>query len=167
MLLDSAEMPAWNNAGSWVVIDDTEAVRACELPTAQQLGAGVAISRSFEYVVKLAPDETADPDAVPLLGINTVAAYPDDAAATGAVDAWVDALEACGALQLGSVPGGTTWTFSAQDEASRDNSWFDFVGVAAQGRTTTLVGFSVYGQDANAEGDPLATSMEASLARLP
>ena len=43
----------------------------------------------------------------------------------------------------------------------------DFVGVAAVGPQTTLVAFSVYGQDANYEGDPLAGSIQAAIARLP
>ena len=167
LLLDTTEMPRWNDAGTWTVIDDTDAVRACDLPSAEDLGAAVAISRSFRFVPDLAEGDTVDPNAVPMLGINTVAAYPDDAASTQAVTDWVDALAACGAVPLGSVQGGTTWTFSAPDESSPDDSYFDFVGVAAQGPTTTLVAFSVHGQDANYEGDPLATSLEAAIDRLP
>lgn len=167
MLLEPGEMPVWNAAGSWEGIDDTDALRACRLPSAVDLGATTAISRSFEYRVELGEGETADPSAVPLLGINTVAGYPDDSAAEQGITGWLEALAACGAQQVGSVQEGTTWTVFAPDEASPGEGWFDFVGVAATGRTTTLVGFSVYGQDANYEGDPLAPSLEASLSRLP
>jgi hypothetical protein len=167
MLLDPAEMPVWNNAGTWQVIDDTPAVRACDLPSAEDLGATVSISRSFEFVVDLRPGDTADPTAVPMLGVSNVAAYPDDAGAEQAVTDWVDALGACDAVQLGTVTAGSTWTFSAFDPSSRDNAYFDFVGVAAVGARTTLVAFSLHGQDANYEGDPLADSLDAAVARLP
>lgn len=167
MLLETGDMPVWNNAGTWQVIDDTPAVRACELPSAEDLGATVSVSRSFEFVAELQPGDTADPTAVPMLGISNVAAYPDDAAATQAVAEWVDALGGCDAVQLGTVSNGSTWTFSAIDEASPDNAYFDFVGVAASGPRTTLVAFSVHGQDANYEGDPLADSLAAAVARLP
>jgi hypothetical protein len=167
MLLDAGEMPVWNNAGTWEVVDDTEAVRACDLPSAEDLGATVSISRSFEFVVDLRPGDTADPTAVPMLGVSNVAAYPDDAGAEQAVTDWVDALGACDAVPLGTVTGGSTWTFSALDPSSPDNAFFDFVGVASVGARTTLVAFSVHGQDANYEGDPLADSLDAAIARLP
>jgi hypothetical protein len=167
MLLDAAEMPAWNNAGTWQPVDDAQAVRACDLPSADDVGATISISRSFEFVADLQPGDVADPATVPMLGISTVAAYPDDAAAEQAVTQWVDALGACDAVQLGTVAGGSTWTFSAPDPASPDNAFFDFVGVAAVGSRTTLVAFSVNGQDANNEGDPLADSLDAAVARLP
>jgi hypothetical protein len=167
MLLEADEMPVWNNAGTWRVVDDMEAVRACDLPSAADLGATVSVSRSFEFGADRQPGDSADPTAVPMLGISTVAAYPDDATADQAVRAWVEAVRACDAVQLGTVAGGSTWTFSALDPASADNAYFDFVGVAAAGSRSTLVAFSVNGQDANYEGDPLIDSLTAAVARLP
>lgn len=169
MLLVASEMPAWNDAGTWRTIDDSEVLRACSLPDAESLGAALALTRTFEYVVEIGEGETQDPDAEPMLGINVVAAWQDDAAATAAVEQWEAALDECseGRGPIGAVEGGSTWTYSARDESSMNESWFDFVGVAAEGSTTTLVGFSLWGQDANYEGDPLAESMQASLDRLP
>jgi hypothetical protein len=167
MLLEAAEMPAWNNAGTWAVVDDTPAVRGCDLPTAESLGATVAISRTFTFEVALAEGDSVDPAAVPMLGVSTVGAYPDEASAAQAVTAVLDALAVCDAVPLGTAPGGSTWTYSAPDPASPDNAFFEFVGVTAKGVRTTLVAFSVYGQDANYEDDPLLASFEAAVDRLP
>ena len=164
-LLVATEMPAWNEAGTWVATDDADVLRACPLPDAASLDAAVVIGRTFTYEVKLAEDDVADPDAPPMLGATIAAAYQDAAAAQAAVDAWVTALEECDAVQIGVVDGGSTWTAFARD-ASADAGWFDFVGVAAQGPSTAMVAFSLYGQDANYEGDPLAAAMQVAVARL-
>lgn len=183
-LLEPSEMPPWNNAGTWTVLssglawtpgapgdplDDTDALRACTLPTAKSLGALESLTRTFEYVVTYAEDETPYPGGEPMLGVNEVAAWADAAAAVDAVEAWTDALEACstGTGPLTTIDGGSTWTYSLRDETSMNEAWFDFVGVAAKGSTTTLVGFSLWGQDANVESDPLLDSLQTSLDRLP
>lgn len=166
MLLVAAEMPAWNNAGTWVATDDADVLRACTLPDADSLGATVTLGRTFTYVVELAEGESADPQAQPMLGLSAVSSYPDDAAAAAAVDAYVAALDECGASLLSELDGGSTWTGFARDDSS-DGGWFDFVGVRARGSYTTMVGFSLNGQDANVEADPLAASMQAAEARLP
>lgn len=168
-LLEPSEMPAWNEAGVWVVIDDTEVLRACTLPTADSLGALAVLTRTFENEFTYAEDETPDPDAPPMLGINQVAAWADDTAAADAVETWTAALDECsnGQGQIATVEGGSTWIVATRDESSMNESWFDIVGVAAKGSTTTLVGFSLWGQDANYEGDPLGEAMQASLDRLP
>lgn len=169
VLLDATEMPAWNEAGTWTVTDDTEVLRACSLPSAESLGAVAVLTRTFENVFTDGEGETPDPTAEPMLGVNQVAAWDDDTAADAAVEAWTTALDDCseGRGLLSSVEGGSTWTASARDESSMNEAWFDFVGVAAKGSTTTLVGFSLWAQDANYEGDPLEASMQASLDRLP
>ena len=168
-LLEPSEMPPWNNAGTWTVIDDTDALRACTLPSADSLGALESLTRTYENVFTLAEGETSDPSSEPMLGVNEVAVWADDAAAADAVEAWTDALEACstGTGPLTTIDGGSTWTYSLRDETSMNEAWFDFVGVAAKGSSTTLVGFSLWGQDANYEGDPLLDSLQTSLDRLP
>lgn len=166
MLLVSTEMPAWNNAGTWVATDDADVLRACALPDADSLGATITLARTFTYVVALAEGESGDPQAPPMLGLSAVSSYPDDAAAAAAVDAYVAALDECEATMLSELDGGSTWTVFARDDSS-DGGWFDFVGVTAHGSSTTMVGFSLNGQDANYEGDPLAASMQAAVARLP
>ena len=165
MLLVAGEMPAWNNAGTWVATDDADVLRACPLPDAASLGATVAIGRTFTYEVQLAEGETADPDAPPMLGLSAAATYPDEATAQAAVDAWVAALKECDAVEIGTVDAGSTWTTFTRDDSS-DEGWFDFVGVAAEGSSTAMVAFSLYGQDANYEGDPLAVSLQTAVARL-
>jgi hypothetical protein len=165
MLLVAGEMPAWNSAGTWVATDDTDVLRACPLPDAASLGATVAIGRTFTYEVQLAEGETADPDAPPMLGLSAAATYPDAATAQAAVDAWVAALQECDAVEIGTVDRGSTWTTYARDDSS-DEGWFDVVGVAAEGSSTAMVAFSLYGQDANYEGDPLAASLQTAATRL-
>lgn len=108
-----------------------------------------------------------------------MAVFPDAATATAAVTAWEDALRVCApgpgmdgdvqSFQVGDLPTGSTWTAAASDagEYCMECMRFEFVGCAAKAETVALVGFSLPGQDANYEGDPLADSMVAALARLP
>ena len=122
---------------------------------------------AYEYVVELDEGETADPDAEPMLGGNVLASFDDEAAATAAIDAWRAELAACSDVgEITQLDTGVTWTGNDLDEAT-ELSWFDFTGIAAKGATTTIVGFSLQGQDANFESDPLEQSMSDSLARLP
>ncbi|MGB9374152.1 MAG: hypothetical protein WCA82_08340 [Jiangellales bacterium] len=167
MLLPPEQMPAWNNAGTWVEVDDTNFWRVCTLSDPQLLGATEVTGVAYEYVVELDEGETADPDAEPMLGGNVLASFDDEAAATAAIDAWRAELAACSDVgEITQLDTGVTWTGNDLDEAT-GLSWFDFTGIAAKGATTTIVGFSLQGQDANFESDPLEQSMSDSLARLP
>jgi hypothetical protein len=166
MLLVAAEMPAWNNAGTWVAVDDAAFLQVCPLTDPGSLGATQVLGVTYEYVVALDEGDTADPTAEPMLGGNTIASFTDDVAAATAVQTWQAELAACSMLEQTVLDGGSTWTGNDLDEAT-ELSWFDFTGVAAKGATTTLVGFSLQGQDANYDGDPLAVPMQTSLDRLP
>ena len=44
---------------------------------------------------------------------------------------------------------------------------FEFLGFTAKDSAVTTVGFSLTGQDANYETDPLTESLNAALTRLP
>lgn len=167
-LLDAGEMPEWSGV-VWVATDEAEVLRACTLPSPDSLGASAVVTRTFVASTEVEEGTTPDPDAEPMLGINQVATWEDDDAAAAAVEVWTTALDECsdGVGQLSSVDGGSTWVVSARDESSMNESWFDFVATAAADSTTTLVAFSLWGQDANVEDDPLADAMQASLDRIP
>ena len=169
MLLEPDEMPAWNEAGTWETIEDTDVLRACALPSAESLGAVEVVTRTFAYVVELGEGETANPDEKPMLGINQLAAWEDEASATAAVETWTATLDECsqGRGPIITTEAGETWASSARDESSMNESWFDFTGIAAEGSTTSVVAFSLWGQDANWQGDPLEGALQTSLDRLP
>lgn len=167
LLLPPAEMPAWNNAGTWVEVEDASFWRVCTLSDPVLLGATDVSGVTYEYVVDLGEGETADPTAEPMLGGNVLASFEDEAAATAAVQSWRDELAACSDIgELTQLDAGVTWTGNELDE-STGLAWFDFTGVASKGTVTTIVGFSLQGQDANYESDPLVESVQASLDRLP
>lgn len=100
------------------------------------------------------------------MGINEVARCASRADAAAAVVVWEADLRTCNSARIGDLQTGSTWTAAQRDPSvCPECQRFDFVGVAAQGALTTLVGFSLSGQDANDEGDPLAEAMSASLER--
>jgi hypothetical protein len=137
------------------------------MPSAESLGAVAMLTRMYENVFSYGEGATPDSTAEPMLGVNQVGARDDSAAAAAAVEAWTTALADCSATAVATFEAGSTCTGVAFDESSENAGWFDFTGVAARGSTTTLLGMSVYGQDANYEGDPPETSMQACLDRLP
>ncbi|MGA7690092.1 MAG: hypothetical protein WCA29_12790 [Jiangellales bacterium] len=167
MLLPPEQMPAWNNAGTWVASDEATFSQVCPLTEPASLGATATLDVTYEYVVEVEEGETADPSAEPMLGGNVLASFDDEAAATAAIEAWRAELAACSDVgEITQFDTGVTWTGNDLDEAT-ELSWFDFTGIAAKGATTTTVGFSLQGQDANYESDPLEESMTASLDGLP
>lgn len=181
-LLPAAQMPEWNGAMGWteqVLPSGVTALAVCVLPTAQSLGATQVLARDFEAAGIDDPGITPDPDWPASYATSVVALFPDAAMATAAVTAWEAALRDCApgpgvdgevqSFQIGDLPTGSTWTTAASDagEYCMECMRFEFVGFAAKGAAVALVGFSLSGQDANYEGDPLADSMEAALARLP
>jgi hypothetical protein len=168
MLLAAGEMPDWNQAGTWTVVEDADVLKACPLATPESLGATSSLGVTFEYVIPPEEGTTADPDEPPLLGGNTVAQFDDAASAAAAVTAWEEELTGCSAYRNGSFEGGSTWTDSllAPTSDNAEGAWFDFTAVGSTGARTTVVGFSVYGQDANYEGDPLEQALPTSLERL-
>lgn len=167
MLLVATEMPAWNNAGTWVATDDAGFLRVCPLTDPESLGATDTQGVTYQYVVELDEGDAADSEAEPMLGGNILASFSDEATAASAVEAWRAELAACSEDgELTQLDGGATWTGSDLDEAT-ELAWFDFTGVAAKGASTTIVGFSLQGQDANVESDPLAAPIQTSIDRLP
>jgi hypothetical protein len=181
-LLPAAQMPEWNGAMGWtehVLPSGVTALTVCALPTAQSLGATQVLARDFEAAGIDDSEITPDPDWPASYATSVVAVFPDAAMATAAVTAWEDALRDCApgsgvdgdvqSFQIGGLPTGSTWTAAASDagEYCMECMRFEFVGFAAKDTAVALVGFSLSGQDANYEGDPLADSMEAALARLP
>jgi hypothetical protein len=168
LLLPPAEMPAWNNAGTWMEVEDDSFWRVCTLSDPVLLGATDVNSVTYEYVVDLGEGETADPTAEPMLGGNVLASFEDEAAAAAAVQSWRDELAACSDIgELTQLDTGVTWTGMGEPDESSGLAWFEFTGVASKGAVTTIVGFSLRGQDANYESDPLVESVRASLDRLP
>jgi len=167
-LLPAAEMPPWNNAGTWVEVEDADYWQVCALSDPADLGATETTEVTYQYEVELAEGETADPTAEPMLGGNVLASFEDEAAATAAVQTWEDELSACSDVgELTTLDTGLTWTGMGEPDEATGVAWFEFTGVAAKGAATTIVGFSLQGQDANYESDPLVESMQASLDRLP
>ena len=154
------------------------ALELCVLPTAESLGALQVLTRDFEAAGVEDPGTTPDPGWPPSYAVNEVAQFPDKAAAAAAVGAWEDATRGCTpgpsfadvqSFRISDLPTGSTWTAAASDLSSAcpECMRFEFLGFASKGAATTMVGFSLTGQDANYEGDPLADSVDAALARLP
>lgn len=181
-LLVAEQMPAWNGAMGWVDASSPvgdQVLAVCALPTPESLGAQQVLARAFEAAGVPEPGTTPDPTSPRPLGINQVAVFTSEAAATAAVLAWEAAVRDCAdpaagvgspaTSQIGDLPSGSTWTASMTDpsQACPECGRFEFIGIAGKGAAVTLVGFGLIGQDANYEGDPLAESMTASLARLP
>jgi hypothetical protein len=180
VLLTADQAPEWNGAMGWVETDlpgDTGALSVCDLPTAESLGATEVLERDFLAAGVPEPDTTPDPTWPASYATNVVALFPDSATASSAVEAWAGAVGDCSpgpsttgavqSVQIGTLATGSTWSAAAPDDACPECLRFDFAGFAAKGSAATIVGFSLSGQDANYEGDPLAESIAASLARLP
>lgn len=170
VLLTAGEMPAWNGAMGWAEASPPageQVLAVCGLAAPDALGAVQVLARTFEAAGADDPGTTPDPTWPRSYGINEVALFASEADAAAAVDAWEAALQDCaGSTRIGALPTGSTWTAAEPDpSACPDCQRFEFVGVAAQGAVTTLVGFALSGQDANYDGDPLAEAMSASVAR--
>jgi hypothetical protein len=163
-------MPAWNGAMGWVEASPPageQVLVVCGLATPDALGAVQVLDRTFEAAGVDDPGTTPDPAWPSSYGINEVALFASEADAAEAVEAWMAGLRDCASSsQIGQLPTGSTWTAAVPDpSACPDCLRFEFVGIAAQGAMTTLVGFALSGQDANYDGDPLAEAMSASAAR--
>lgn len=182
VLLSAAQMPAWNGAMGWAERElppGTGALTVCRLPSADSLGAIHVLTRDFVATGDADPGTTPDPSWPPSHATNAVALFRDGPTAQAAVSAWEVATRECApgprvsgepdSRQIGDLPTGSTWAVAARDTsgACPECLRFDFLGFAAKGAAVTTVGFSLTGLDANYEGDPLAESMDASLALLP
>ncbi len=180
-LLTARQVPAWNGAMGWVeqqLPSGVSALTVCRLPSPESLGALQVLTRDFEAAGVEDPGTTPDPGAPASYAVNEVARFPDEDAAAAAVGAWEDATRDCASglssrdlksIRISDLPTGSTWTASGSELSAEcpECMRFDFLGFASKGAATTLVGFSLTGQDANYQGDPLAESMDAALARLP
>ncbi len=180
-LLTAGEVPAWNGAMGWVeqqLPPGVSALTVCVLPSAESLGALQVLTRDFEAAGVEDPGTTPNPEDPTSYAVNEVAQFPDEAAAVAAVGAWEDATRDCApglssanlqSFRISDLPTGSTWTAAASELRAEcpECMRFDFLGFASKGAATTMVGFSLTGQDANYEDDPLAESMDAALARLP
>jgi hypothetical protein len=165
-LLPAADMPAWNGAITWIADAQPELglLGLCRLPdladVAQQ---GLRATRTYS--------------AGPMQGLNSVTVLADADAASRAVVDHTAALSRCApgptgptepprarSAKVADLPNGSTWLVSAP--AGGDDTRFEFVGVARQGRVVTIVGLELVAQDANAEGDPVAASVAESIERI-
>ena len=181
-LLTAEQMPAWNGAMGWVEQElpaGVGALSVCALPTAESLGAVTVLTRDFEAAGVEDPGTTPDPTWPPSYGTNQVAQFADVDAATAAVQAWEAAVGQCvsttsaasepTSFQITDTTTGSTWTAYVADPSTAcpECLRFEFLGFTVKGTAVSTVGFSLTGQDANYEGDPLAESMDDALARLP
>lgn len=184
VLLPTAQMPEWNGAMGWVERDLPPGVGAlgvCVVPTAESLGAVDVLTRDFLAAGVPDPDTTPDPTWPASHGTSRVALFPDAVTATAALRAWEDAVRECApgpsitsdpdSVRITDLPTGSTWTVAARDTDDAgvcpECLRFEFLGFTAKGAAVATVGFSLTGQDANYEGDPLAESLDAALERLP
>lgn len=179
-LLTAGQVPAWNGAMGWAeqqLPPGVSALTVCVLPSAESLGALQVLTRDFEAAGVEDPGTTPNPDEPASYAVNEVAQFPDETTAVAAVEAWEDATRDCApglsstnlqSFRISDLPTGSTWTAAVSQPAECPECMrFDFLGFASKGAATTMVGFSLTGQDANYEDDPLAASMDAALARLP
>ena len=181
-LLTASQMPEWNGAMGWIEKElppGVSALSVCVLPTAESLGAVDVLVRDFEAAGVPDPETTPDPTWPASYGTNRVALFPDGATAITALGAWEDAVRDCApgpsitsdpdSSRITDLPAGSTWTVAGRDtnEVCPECARFEFLGFTAKGSAVTTVGFSLTGQDANYEGDPLTESLDAALARLP
>ncbi len=182
VLLTAAQMPEWNGAMGWIEQDlppGVSALSVCVLPTAESLGAVDVLTRDFEAAGVDDPEITPAPAWPASYATNQVALFPDGATASAAVAAWEQATRDCAPgpsitsdtqnFQISDLPTGSSWGVAARDtyDACPECLRFEFLGFTAKGSAVTTVGISLTGQDANYEGDPVAESLEAALARLP
>lgn len=180
-LLTAGQVPAWNGAMGWAeqqLPPGVSALTVCVLPSAESLGALQVLTRDFEAAGVEDPGATPYPEDPASYAVNEVAQFPDEAAAVAAVGAWEEATRDCApglsstnlqSFRISDLPTGSTWTAAASELRAEcpECLRFDFIGFASKGAATTMVGFSLTGQDANYEDDPLGASMDAALARLP
>lgn len=181
-LLPAAQMPEWNGAMGWIEQDlppGVSALTVCVLPTAQSLGAVEVVRRDFVAAGVEDPEITPDPAWPASYGTNQVALFPDGATASAAVLAWEEAVRDCApgpvitsepdTFQISDLPTGSTWGVAARDtnNVCPECLRFEFLGFAAKDSAVTTVGFSLTGQDANYETDPVTESLNAALTRLP
>lgn len=182
-LLAAEEMPAWNGAMGWaegVPPAGEDVPTACTLPTAQSLGAVEVLGRGFRATGIDDPGTTPDPTWPVSYGSNKVTRFVDEGAADAGLAAWEDALSICApppgmseaepprSYRISTLPSGSTWAISVPEpDACPECLRFEFVGVATKGTVVTVVAFGITGMDANYEEDPMADSMDASVARLP
>lgn len=159
-LLPAAQMPAWNEATEWEEAPDAQedVLVLCRLPD---------LSMPIDRAERRYTSDT-------LRGVNTVSVFADANSAAEAASALDVGASNCippdissprpRSSHLSTLPTGSTWIVSAP--ADGDDTRFEFIGIGRAGRVVTLVGFTLTAQDANFEQDPLAPSVEASLARI-
>ena len=155
-LLPPDSMPEWNGAVVWEsTADPTEVLMLCPAPSMADLGALSEISRAYVW-----------PEGG-MAGVNTVGVF-DSPEASGAAAAELRAAVAqCPDLTpISDSATGSTWTTGAVVDAESGDARFEFLGVADAGALVTVVAFTLTGQDANWEMDPIIDSLRASVALL-
>lgn len=181
-LLTATQMPAWNGAMGWIEQElppGGSALGVCVLPTAASLGAVDVLTRDFVAAGVPDPETTPDPTWPASYATNRVALFPDSVTADAALRAWEAAAGTCtpgpsitsdpASFRISDLPAGSTWAVSARDtnDVCPECMRFEFLGFTAKGSAVSTVGFSLTGQDANYEGDPLTMSLDAAQKRLP
>ncbi len=152
LLLAPQQMPEWNGAIQWEEAGAAAgpAVELCPWPSPDDLGAVATAERAFVAA------------GGSMAGRHVVMAFesePDAAAANTALQA---ALVDCGGSVISQPGTAMTWTTSELVGGTSDDATFEFVGVDSVADHVTVVEFSLIGQDANWEQDPLVASLEAS-----
>ena len=159
-LLPADQMPAWNEATQWdeAPAGQGDVLTLCRLPD---------VSTPVDRAERRYVSDT-------LSGVNAVSILPDADSATESASALAVAAATCiprdtsgprpRSSHLSTLPSGSTWIVSAP--AGGDDTHVEFIGIGQAGRVVTLVGFTLSAQDANFEQDPLAPSVEASLALI-
>lgn len=156
LLLEPVQMSDWNGFMVWQEADQTPdpLVELCSTPRPGELGALAAADRAYV---------TTEGG---MTGHNRVMAFGSAADAAAANGALQQALTECGGSVISDPGSAMTWTMSEAIGGGSDDATFEFVGVAAIGEYVTVVEFTLAGQDANWESDPILDSLNSSLEAL-
>ncbi|MGB7982637.1 MAG: hypothetical protein WCF36_17795 [Candidatus Nanopelagicales bacterium] len=156
LLLGAEQMTEWNGSMVWSQGGPASgpAVALCPWPSPEDLAAVAFADRTF------VTSEGA------LAGRNVVMAFESPAEAASANETLQAALTDCGGSIISQPGTAMTWTRNELAGEGSDDATFEFVGVDAVGEHVSVVEFSLVGQDANWETDPILDSLEASRARL-
>ncbi len=158
VLLPPGSMPVWNGAVVWQVQQDPTAEAALSVcPPGDLADVGAVAEAAREYVW---------PEGG-MHGLNVVGQFASGSAAEGAAAEIEAGFRDCpGGSVITQLADGSTWTTSTRVDQAPDEARFEFMAVASEGPFVTVVGFSLTGQDANWESDPIVDALQASRALL-
>ncbi len=154
-LLAAASMPVWNGVVKWRAVAGPatgSALTLCPVPTAGAIRAADEVSRDYVW------------PAGDMHGLDVVWRFESPESAAEAAGTVEQLLRECtNDTSITRVDDASTWTTSAPiDLGVSNDARFEFIGVARVGSYVTVIGFSLTGQDANWESDPILDSLRAS-----